>query len=117
MDRVEQRDRLLGLIGLQRPDEMQLKPGMPRDELRPFGFRFLDAVLTEDALAGSYDRLDGVRGDGLRYRHQRDRSRVAPGLATGARDLLAHRRQSCRFRYAFHSVNSCGWWCSGTLKF
>ncbi len=92
---------------------------MARDERRPFGLGLLHAVFAEDALAGGDDRLDRFGAERLRHRHQRDCRRIASGVAAGARDFLAHRRngvlpvQVCAhfggfhrgFHRGFHVVN------------
>jgi len=52
VDGVEQLDRLLGLVGLQRADQMQFDLGKFGFQRRPFGLRLLHAVLAEAALAG-----------------------------------------------------------------
>ena len=51
MDRVEQRQRFLRLVGLQRPDQMQREIGMALADRRPFAFGFLHAVFAEGFLA------------------------------------------------------------------
>ena len=63
---------------------------MARHQRRPFGLGLLHAVLAEDALAGGDHRLDRLGAEGFRYRDQRHRRRIAPGIAAGARDLRAH---------------------------
>jgi hypothetical protein len=53
MDRVEQRDRFVGLVRLQLADEVQLDGGMALAQRRPLGLRFLHPVLAEHALPAS----------------------------------------------------------------
>ena len=55
VDGVEQRDRLLGLVGLQRADQVQLDAGIALAQRRPLGLGLLHAVLAEDAMAGVED--------------------------------------------------------------
>ena len=65
MDRVEESDRLPDLVGLQRPDEMELDTGVPRRQSRPFGLGFLHAVFAERPLTDQDDRFDGVGAERL----------------------------------------------------
>ena len=59
MDGVEQRDRLLGLVGLQRTDQMQRDPGMlARISGGHLRLGLLHAVFAEHALAGGNHRFD-----------------------------------------------------------
>src|ERR1700724_978060 len=109
MDGVEQGHRLLGLVRLQRADQMQFEAArrpVTGDERRPFGLGLLDAIFAEHALAGGDDRLDRLGADGFGDRDQRDRRRVAPGITAGCRDLLAHRRNTLRSIHGFHPVNA-----------
>src|SRR5271170_2784261 len=78
---------------------------MPRHEWRPFGFGLLHAVLAEHALPGGDHGLDRVGAESLRDSYQRNRRRIAPGVAAGPRDVLAYRRQSALPVHAFHLVN------------
>ena len=96
MDRVEQRDRFLRLVGLQRPDQVQRDPVMGGAQRRPFRLRLLHAVLAEHALAGRNHRLDRLRPEGLRDRDQRHRRRLARGVAAGRHDLGLHPREGLR---------------------
>src|SRR5690606_16206839 len=52
LDHIEKRYRLLRLVGLKRPDQMQLRVGKGLFECRPFGRRLLHAILTENAVTG-----------------------------------------------------------------
>src|ERR1700722_17123364 len=110
MDGVEQGHRLLGLVRLQWADEMQLEAAIARpvtgDERRPFGLGLLDAILAEHALPCGDHRLDRLGAEHLRDRDQRDRRRVAPGIAAGRRDLLAHAGDAFRSIHGFHLVNA-----------
>jgi hypothetical protein len=90
MDGIEQRHRFLGLVGLQRADQVQRDPGMLGLKRRPFGLRLLHAVLAEYALAGGDHRLDGLGLMRLRHRNQRHLRRIAGGLVAGAGDGRAH---------------------------
>ena len=52
MDGVEQRDGLLGLVRLQRSDQMQLDAGVSRSEIWPLLHCLLHAIFSEHAVAG-----------------------------------------------------------------
>jgi hypothetical protein len=80
LDDVEQRHRLLGLVGLQRADQMQFDVGEFRLQRRPFALRLLHPVFAEDALAGLDHRADVILAESLGDGDQRDRARLAPGL-------------------------------------
>src|SRR6516165_9932089 len=71
MDRIEQAHRLLGLVRLQRTDEMQFDAGMPGEQRRPFRCSLLHAVLAEYTLTGRDYRFDCVRGERLGDGYQR----------------------------------------------
>ena len=64
MDRVEQSDRLARLVGLKAPDAVESEVGVTSEERRPFRARFLNAVLTEVALARLDQRVDFLGGPG-----------------------------------------------------
>ena len=85
LDAVEQRHRLLRLVGLQRADQVQFDVGEFLLQRRPFALRFLHAVFAEDALAGLDDRTDVGGLEGLRDGDQRHRARLALRLG-GRRD-------------------------------
>ena len=91
MNRVEQCDSLLRLVGLQRADQVQLDLLVARRifflERRPFGLGLLHAIFAEHAMPDLDHRLDGIGGKGLRHRNERDLGDVAIGVATGARDV------------------------------
>src|SRR5271154_102635 len=110
MDGVEQNHRLLGLVRLQRADEMQFEAAIARavtgKQWRPFGLGLLDAILAEHALPGSDDRLDRLGAKGFRDRDQRDGRGIAPGIAAGRRDLLAHAGDAFRSIHGFHQINA-----------
>ena len=111
MDGLEQGHRLLGLVRLQRADQMQFEAAIARavtgDKRRPFGLGLLDAILAEHALAGGDHRLDRLGAEGFGDCDQRDRRGVAPGIAAGCRDLLAHGGNAFRSIHGFHLVNAC----------
>ncbi len=88
MDGVEQRHRVLGLIGLQRPDQMQRGAGMVFAQRRPFRLGLLHPVLAEMTLPGGQHRGDGVGKERLGDRNQRDLAALAPRVGTGSGDLL-----------------------------
>ncbi len=89
LDDVEQRHRLLHLVGLQRADEMELEPGMAGFEGGKFRLRLLHAVLAEAALPGGDRRGDGGRVMGLAHRHQRHVPGIAAALGGGGGDAGA----------------------------
>ena len=95
MDGVEQRHRFLGLVGLQRADQVQRQAVVLGQKRRPFGLRLLHAVFAEHALAGGDRRLDRLGRKRLRHRDQRHLRRVAPGILAGARDLGADGGEAC----------------------
>jgi len=79
LDHIEEGDRVGGLIGLQRPDEVEFDLRPPS---RPALHGFLNAVFTEDALAGVQHRFHG--GPGLLFRNRRQTHRS--GIATRGPD-------------------------------
>jgi hypothetical protein len=79
LDDVEQLNRLLRLVGLQRPDEMQLDVGMVRLEVRPLPRRLLHPVLAEHAVAGVEHRRYIGLPEGLRHGNQPDSAGRAAG--------------------------------------
>src|SRR5438874_3692780 len=93
VDGVEERDRLLGLVGLQCTDEMELDPSMALFERRPLRLRLLHAVLAEYPLARGDDRLDRFRAERLRNGNERHPGRISPRFGTSACDLIADLRQ------------------------
>jgi hypothetical protein len=90
MNGIEQRHRLLGLVGLQRPDQMQLCPGILRLQGRPLRGRLLHPVLAENMLARRQHRRDRRPPESLCHRDQRHLGRIAPRLGASLRDLLEH---------------------------
>ena len=56
VDRVEQRDRVGGLVRLQRADQMQFQIGEFSAQLRPLSLRLLDAIFAKHALASKQAR-------------------------------------------------------------
>ncbi len=58
MNGVEQRHRLLRLVGLQRADQVQRDAVVLGQQRRPFGLGLLHAVFAEHALTGRDHRLD-----------------------------------------------------------
>ena len=90
MDRVEQGDRLLGLVRLELADQVQADVGMALAQRRPLGLRLLHPILAEIALArrrsaprsprraGSWRRRSGSRRPGSRPASAR-RLAIRPG--------------------------------------
>src|SRR5262249_8889531 len=90
MDGVEQRNRLLRLVRLQRAHEGKLDAAMALLERRPVRLRLLHAILAEHVVAGGDHGLDRICAERLGNRDQRHRGRIAPRLGAGARDLIAN---------------------------
>ncbi len=88
LDDIEQRYGFLGLVGLQRADQMQLDVGKFCLQRGPFALRLLHAVLAEDALAGFDHRADDV---GIECLGDGDKGNAACrtiGLALGGGDFV-----------------------------
>ena len=81
LDHVEQFDGLAGLVGLQRPDEVQHEAVGRGAQSGPLGFCLLDAVLPKDALAGRDHGRDRLGRIGFRHRHQGDARGLAVTIA------------------------------------
>ncbi len=79
VDGVEESDGLLGLVGLQRPDQVQLDVGIARAQRRPLGLGLLHAVLAEQAMAGVEDGLDVLGAERLGDGDELDGGRIALG--------------------------------------
>ena len=94
MDGVEQRHRLLCLVGLQRPDQMQRNSGTGRHQRRPFRLGFLHAIFAEHALPGIDNRRNGRGVERFRHRDQRHRRALAARFLARARDVLLHLGQT-----------------------
>ena len=77
--RVEQRDRIARLVGLERADQVQRGVGSGLAERRPLGLRLLHPVLAEGSVTGRYRLPNRLRRMGLRDRHERYRSRLPAG--------------------------------------
>lgn len=71
-DHIEQRDRILCLVGLQRTDEMKLDVRVEGAKRWPLGLGFLDAVLAEHAVAKIKRRLDRLGIERFRNRRELD---------------------------------------------
>ena len=69
----------LRLVGLQRPDQVQLDAGVALAQRRPLGLRLLHAVLAEPAVAGIEHRRDVLGAEGLGDGDQMNRGRIALG--------------------------------------
>ena len=52
VDGIEQRQRFADLVGLQRPDKVQLHSGKSGAQIGPFEFGFLDAILAKHTVTG-----------------------------------------------------------------
>jgi thiamine-phosphate pyrophosphorylase len=85
LDAVEQTKSLAHLIGLQRPDQMQLHARKPRAQLGPFGACLLDAIFAEDAVTGLEHRQNAfgpmafAHGNQTRFSRRSDRGRSRGG--------------------------------------
>src|ERR1700716_4289373 len=88
MNGVEQRNGLLGLVGLQWPDQMQREAGINRHQPWPLRLGLLHAILAEYALSGLDHRRDCGGIESLGYRDQRHRRGVPSRFIAGARNLL-----------------------------
>lgn len=77
MDGVEQRNRLIGLVGLKPADAMEPDMGMSRPQGRPFGEGFLDPIFAKLALPGRDQCFDLFVRPGLRHGYERDVARIA----------------------------------------
>ena len=92
-DYIEQRDRGLNLVGLQRPDQVQFEIGAPLAQRRPFGFGFLDPVFAENPLSRRDHPGNGGRRHGLADGDQGDGSRIPARRVRGGGDIRLHRLQ------------------------
>lgn len=84
LDAVEHRYSFSGLVGLQRPDQMEGDSLMRCLEGRPLSFAFLDPVLAEDTLARGDDCRDGF---GTKRLADRDQGNVRGIAANPGRRL------------------------------
>ncbi len=98
VDGIEQRHRLPGLVGLQRPDQVQLDVGVALAQGRPLGLGLLHAVLAEQAVAGVEHRRDVLGPERLGDGDQIDRRRLAPGRARSRGDARRDARKPLRLR-------------------
>jgi hypothetical protein len=95
LDGVEQRHRVAGLVGLQRPDQMQLDVREALAQRGPFALGLLHAVLAEGALASLDDGEDVLGAEGLAHRDEVDVTRIAAGVARRRFDAAANRPEPC----------------------
>ena len=86
VNRVEQRDRLSGLVGLKPADTVKAQARISSEQRWPFRERFLNPVLAEVTLAGLDQALDFVRRAALADGDHLDLLRVAPGERRGPLD-------------------------------
>ncbi len=99
VDGVEEFRGASGLVGLQRPDEMELgvwEVGEGERLLLPL----LHAVFAEESHPGGVGLKNGLGGVRLGDRHQRDLGLQAVGAAAGLGDLLANAGEVCGQRHA-----------------
>ncbi|RYD48779.1 MAG: hypothetical protein EOP60_15045 [Sphingomonadales bacterium] len=94
MDRVEQGDGVVGLVRLEPANEMELDADRFFAEGAPFGLRFLNTVLAEDALTRRDQGANRFRFLGFGDRDQRHRIGLAAGEARGAGDAGLNRFQA-----------------------
>jgi bifunctional lysine-specific demethylase and histidyl-hydroxylase MINA len=90
LDHIEQRNGVLDLVGLQRPDQMELQVVIRRATRGPMGLGLLHAVLTENALAGRQRGSDAFIGLCLADSHQRDITGIARGAGGRSGYAIAH---------------------------
>ena len=87
---IEQRHRILRLVRLQLPHQMQAQPRRFIKQLRPFGLRFLHPVFTEQPVSLGNQRADRGGLTGLADGNQAHILRLAPGNAARGIDAAAH---------------------------
>ena len=78
---------------MQLADKVQHDVRVRFAQRRPFGLRFLHAVLAKDALPGSNQRGDVFCGVGLADRYKRDIRSLAPGKRGGGSDADVYSRE------------------------
>lgn len=88
LDHIEQRDRRLDLVGLQRSDQVKLQAFDILASRRPMSLGLLHTVLAEHALARSECGVDPRLGLGLADSHQRDVAGITPGACGPGGDTL-----------------------------
>src|SRR4029077_1802758 len=91
LDDIAMRDRVLDLVGLQRPDQMQGQIGKFAAQAGKLGDRLLYPVLAEDPLAGLQRGTHAARRVGLADRDERYRIGRPGGGPRGALDAGTRR--------------------------
>ena len=86
VDDVEQTDSLLGLVRLERADQMEPKILVTLTKRRPFRRRFLDPILSEMAMPRLDQRFDRRHRMGLRHGDQGDVAGRPPSQPGGSGD-------------------------------
>jgi hypothetical protein len=87
VDRIEKRYRFLRLVRLQWTDKVQFDARTFRKQWRPLRFRLLNAVFTENTLAGSDHGLNRIWAKSLRHRNQGHFRRIALRIAASTGNL------------------------------
>ena len=91
MDRVEQRHRVAHLVGLQRPDQVQIAvPDSARAARGHFACASCTRFSPNSRCPACKHRLDRLGIERLRHRDQPDRRRVTAGARRGLGDLRPH---------------------------
>ena len=93
LDHIEQRDHVLDLVGLDRPDHVQLEVRPGGAGARPARLGLLHVVLAEHALAGGERGPDPLLGLRLADRDQGHRRGRPVDRARSRLDARAHRAQ------------------------
>ncbi len=113
MDRIEQPHRVLGLVRLQLPHQMQAQIGVRLDQCGPFGLRLLHAIFAEHALPLGNQRENRVCSLRFGNGNECNSTGVAPRQCGSARNScmnVIERRQvyfgsshACRYTEATRS--------------
>ena len=90
LDHIEQRHGLFHLVGLERPNEVQLEIRIRGTQRGPLALGLLHAVLAEDALSRLDHRPDLRLTLGFGDGHKLHFSRLAPAILCSARNTLAN---------------------------
>jgi thiamine-phosphate pyrophosphorylase len=104
VDRIEQGDGILGLVGLELADQMEGDIRMGFAQAGPFALGLLHAILAEQALTGSDERRDRVGFMRLADCDELDRASLAARDTLRAGDRLAHGGEALRSRFVLHET-------------
>ena len=118
VDRVGDRHRLAGLVGLQRTDVVESRAGPVGAERTPFLCRLLHPVLAESHMAGGERGKNQARGVSLGDGDQRNFGRIASCVARCSLDLGTDGGQIGGDIDGRRAVSAGGWGCvdHGTLS-